>query len=550
MGRRAHLGLIGLTALAAAGVGVAQPNGLFREGFEGRDPLWVRGPANVPYKEEAHIVTEQFKRGDKSSELIQIQAEAAGKELNPAIQYTLPVPNAPVTDDLTVRLWVRSNRPNVRVGVRVVLPRMRNPTNLNEPMTTTLVGEAFTMGGGYWQSLEVRRPVKLLKEEQQRMRTQMLTDVNVADAYVDRLILNVYAGPGLTQVWTDDAEIGPVEESTTKAPVKAQPAALSKLVTPAPSPRVESSKRTAVEFTRDQLRIGGKNVLFRGVRHSDTPLKALRDAGLNTLFVGDRMDPAIYEEAIKQGFWLVPTLTADRPDPESLTREATRFTADDAVLFWYLGGDRRNDNYELTARASRAVREADQQRPIAADAWEGMFNYSRRVDLLAAHRFPLMTSLELPQYRDWLQQRRVLAYPGTFFWTWVQTHLQDWFLRVAYDGGQGPFAEPIGPQPEQIRLMTYLALSAGCKGLGFWSDRFLADSHQGRDRLLTLALLNQELTMLEPLLLSAVDSPAWIDTSIPDVKAAVTRCDRGLLVIPLWLGPGRNTAPVRRRPGS
>ena len=34
-----------------------------------------------------------------------------------------------------------------------------------------------------------------------------------------------------------------------------------------------------------------------------------------------------------------------------------------------------------------------------------------------------------------------------------------------------------------------------------WSDRFLADSHQGTDRLLELALLNQELRMLEPLLL-------------------------------------------------
>ena len=65
------------------------------------------------------------------------------------------------------------------------------------------------------------------------------------------------------------------------------------------------------------------------------------------------------------------------------------------------------------------------------------------------------------------------------------------------------FAEPIGPQPEQIRLLTYTALGAGCRGLGFWSDRFLADSHTGRDRLLQLALLNQELQMLEPLLVTA-----------------------------------------------
>ena len=36
--------------------------------------------------------------------------------------------------------------------------------------------------------------------------------------------------------------------------------------------------------------------------------------------------------------------------------------------------------------------------------------------------------------------------------------------------------EPIGPQPEQIRLLTYLGLAAGCRGLAFSSDRFLEDN--------------------------------------------------------------------------
>ena len=107
-----------------------------------------------------------------------------------------------------------------------------------------------------------------------------------------------------------------------------------------------------------------------------------------------------------------------------------------------------------------------------------------------------MTSLELPQYLTWLNQRRLLAQPrSTFQWTWVQTHLPDWYTSLVYDrksdaGGKamtdGDYKDPIGPQPEQIRLLTYTALAAGCQGLGFWSDRFLADSHQGRDRLLEL----------------------------------------------------------------
>ena len=99
-----------------------------------------------------------------------------------------------------------------------------------------------------------------------------------------------------------------------------------------------------------------------------------------------------------------------------------------------------------------------------------------------------MTTLELPQYREWLETRRRLANPGVFSFTWIQTHLPDWYAELLYNqSAQAEFREPVGPQAEQIRLLAYTALSAGCRGLGYWSDRFLADSHQGRDRLLSSA---------------------------------------------------------------
>src|SRR5262249_32094484 len=158
-------------------------------------------------------------------------------------------------------------------------------------------------------------------------------------------------------------------------------------------------------------------------------------------------------------------------------------------------------------------------RPIAANVWDGFRPYSRAVDMLGVHRFPLMTSLELGQYREWLVQRTQMAEPHTYLWTWIQTHLTDWYVNLVYEPpASQPFEEPIGPQPEQIRLLTYLALSAGYRGLGFWSDRFLANSHQGRDRLLMMALLNQEMEMLEPLLTTA-DKLIWISTRHQEVKA-------------------------------
>src|SRR5262249_25103989 len=63
------------------------------------------------------------------------------------------------------------------------------------------------------------------------------------------------------------------------------------------------------------------------------------------------------------------------------------------------------------------------------------------------------------------------------------------------------------------------------------------------DRLLEVGLLNLEMQMLEPALLSQIKSPFWIDTSQPEVKAAVLFTDKGLLVIPIWLGGGAQYVP-------
>lgn len=535
-----------LIVMLVLGASQLHAQGLHKEGFEGPEPLWVRGPTNVSSTEEGHMLTQQFAHSLPNSEYIRIQSEIAG-QINPFAYYSYPTPSAPVTDDLVLSVWVRANRPGVQLMARLVLPRERNPNNLNESMTTVLRGESYSVGGGFWQPLELRKPVKLLKDEQQRLRTELQRDVNVDGAYIDRVVLNVCAGPGLTEVWVDDVTIGPVVE--VKEPKTAGPAqtvARSSAGSPAVAPAVaKRGGSLAIEFNREQLRVNGKNVLVRGIRHTDTPLKVLREAGFNTLFVGNTIDPALADEASREGLWLVPTLSIDPSDPDGAGREAAKLAVEDNVLFWYLGGDRRAIDSDGVNRAAQAVRSVDPQRAIAADVWDGLWNYSRHVDLISAHRFPLMTSLELPQYRDWLNQRRLLARPGTFFWTWVQTHLQDWYLNTVVPEavGNNRFDDPIGPQAEQIRMLTYLALTAGCKGLGFWSDRFLADSHHGRDRLLAIALLNQELSMLEPLFLGNVDSPMWIDTSVPEVKAAVLRCERGLLVLPIWLGRGAQFVP-------
>jgi len=540
-------------AMAACSIALLPASGqvVHRNGFEARAIGWIKGPADAPAKETAHDVTDQTAHTGQLSEHIQLNAE-----VGTYIHYHYALGRAPVNDELSLGVWIKANRPGTQLMARLVLPRERSADNLNEPLTAMLRGDLYEFVGR-WQRLDLRKPVKLMKAQQQLMRAELRRDVDFTDAYIDRLVLNVYGGPGLTEVWIDDLEAGPLVE---EAPPRPEPAPRetpgTAAGTPTSAPKATRSPRGAtVELNQDHLLIAGKRFLFRAIRHTDTPLKALRDAGFNTVWVDADAAPELTEEAANLGFWIVPSLAVNaRENPSALGPQLAdrvlKFAENDAVLFWDMGGGRTVEEAPAVARLVQAVKGADPQKPIGADVWDGFLPYSRHLDLVGAHRWPLMTALELPQYREWLNQRRLLSRPGTFQWTWIQTHLPDWYANLLHDRKPDPrgrtpqgFNEPIGPQPEQIRLLTYTALAAGCQGLGFWSDRYLADSHQGRDRLLQLALLNQEIQMLEPMLLATIEPPQWIESSRPEVKAAVMRTDRGVLVLPMWLGAGSQFVP-------
>jgi hypothetical protein len=523
-----------------------------RNGFEGKNTSWIKGSADVSFQEIAHLMSDQAPHDGQRCEYLKITSDQGTY-----IFYQYPISRAPINEELSASLWVKANRPGVQLLARVVLPHERDPNNLDDRLTTVIRGDSYRLAGR-WQRLEIGRPVVLMKQQQQLMQAQLKRPVNFTDAYLDALLVNVYTGKGMTEVSLDDLEVGPVIEPAT-AQKESQPA--GKIGVP-PTQVRPPSRAVVVEFNGDQLLVGGKRFFFRGIRHSDTPLKTLRDAGLNTVWFDYATSAVLVQKAVDLGFWVVPALPAAADDPhltasQAPGHEVSRFAEPDAVLFWDLGGALAYEQRKDVLRFAQQVRGADPGRPLGADVWDGLLPYSRGLNLLGIHRWPLMTSLELLQYRDWLEQRRRLAMPGSFLWTWVQTHLPDWYMSLVYDRSperptslvslsktaKNAFDEPIGPQPEQIRLLTYTALASGCRGIGYWSDRFLADSHQGRDRLLAIALLNQEIEMLEPLLVTVDGPPFWIDTKAPEVKAAVLRTPRGVLVLPIWLGSGSQFVP-------
>jgi hypothetical protein len=532
---------------------------IHRDGFEGKKTAWIRGEDNVRAEQKAHTISSDFAHLGTQSEFIQLVCPEGKNDPNQA-NYYYPTQPAPIAEDLVASVWVKASRAGVQLQARLVLPKERNPKQLDEPMTVILTGDKYQLTRR-WQRLEMQNPVKLVKDQQQLLRAQLRRDVDLTDAYIDRLILNLYTGAGQIDVYIDDLEIGPVRPI---APPKTKDVAKAKDGTPVTNPKkeVRPERGYPVHMEQDKLFVDNKPFFFRAIRYTNTPLKTLRDAGFNAVWFDAYAPVEKIEEAISHGFWIVPnlpllgdnSLPPNKGTPSALTSARdvegyaaaiNRFSSVDAVLFWDLGGALQVEKEESLKLTVEAIEKSPAlKRPHGADVWDGFSTLSHHLQMIGTHRYPLLTSLELTKYRDWLQQRRRLANVNALHWTWIQTHVPEWQTQIIYGrkSGEG-FSEPIGPQPEQIRLLTYIGLATGCRGLAFSSDRFLADSHQGRDRLLMMALLNQEIHMLEPLLLTLRETPTWIDTSNPHVKAAVLRCEKGLLVLPIWLGDGAQCVP-------
>jgi hypothetical protein len=538
---------------------------IHRDGFaKNSDPAWFRGDANIHFIEKTHKIDDEHARNAGTSELIKIEANPApGATSAEYVHYYYEIPPAAVSVDLAASVYVKSFRSGIQLKARVVLPKEKDPKNPDAPLTTLVSGDVYR-DVQKWRRLSMGDVSNGLKSQLAALTAKLGRVVDETDAYVDHLVLNVYGGTGVTEVWIDDLSVGPVLPR-------------EKAGDPRPGGRLEARTRKkppAITFSNGDILIdmhddqGERPFFMRAIRHSGVPLAVLEQARFNTLWFPNPVSDEVYEEAVRAKFFLVPTLPLPQSDwdptdpkqaaPATLEKDAElvaqhfrKFLASDAVLMWDLGSGRTTDQVRRVARLAETVRTYDPRRPRAIDLWDGYAAYSNYVDAIGAHRWPLFTSLEVGGYKDWLTQRRVLTGPGKLSWTWIQTHLPEWYLgHVHGDPACTTFPAPIGPHPEQIRILTYLALAAGYRGLGYWSDQFLADSTHGQDRLLEIALLNAEMELLEPVLLAAQDPARWIPTSHPHVQAAIIRGAKETVVLPVWLGPGTQHCPDQMTVGA
>jgi len=505
-------------------------------GFEGPDASWRDAGGDAAYEIRQHARV----RGEAHTGANCERLTVVGNH-GTYVYVSHEVGRPRVIDELLPTIWVKSDRPGLQVLAQVILPRTPDPRT-GRPVSTIVGGTSYA-NVNHWQQLRIDDTPTLLARQIRVLRTQMGPGVDGREAYVDRVLLNVYGGPGTTTVWIDDLDIAgyvaaPTDAGTAAVPTgPTAPGGPSGLVHPG---TVGISERRRVELIGSVLTVEGRPMFPRAVRHQGEPLAFLEKLGFNAVWLDRPASAEILAEASRTGMWLIcppprptsPYLPADQAvAPEEIGPPY------DPVLVWQMGSGLPGSQLDATGRQADEVRLADRQkRPLICQAEDDLRSYSRHVDLLLIDRRPLGTSLELADFGNWLCRQPRLARPGTPIWTTIQTQPRAALReQLAALGPDRP--PPLTIPEEQIRLLVYTAVASGSRGLVFDSQSPLnAEDPDSRQRAMALELLNLELRLIEPWA-AAGGFVTAVSGNRPEVAGSLLRTDRARLLLSIWSAP-------------
>ncbi|MCH8923382.1 MAG: hypothetical protein IIA67_09585, partial [Planctomycetes bacterium] len=515
----------------------------WREGFEGIEPSWRRASSDASYRIDRHQRSHRGAHGDahRGSGCEWIKLSARGGTY---VHFEHDIGQAPVLDELAPSVWVRSDRSGMQALVRVVMPRTRDPAS-GEPLVVFVRGEKYTRTGR-WQQLAVDNIPRKLQREAQMLRARTKTPVDWREAYVDRVVLNVYGGRGTTNVWIDDLEVAGYVDRRADLVDRPRPTSASPV----------RSLRDSVRPRRDEVKLPSRRFQARGslilvdgrpafprmIQYQGEPLGWLKTLGFNTVRLSRPASEKLLAEAQRHGLWLVcppPTnATYDGlPGGRSLRGQSGSLSYD-VVLAWDLGHDLAADDLAGVKRVADQLRAAEgrMSRPLVGAPAADLRSYSRILDVLDVGRLPLGTSLSLDQLARWYQLRPRTARPGSMIWNTVQTQLSP----ASHPSGAALWGHQIPPtaDPQQIRLIAHLAIASGSRGLSFQSlSRLDAQDPQSRLRAMSLELLNLELSLIEPWA-AASRFVTSSTSSDPEISASVAQDDRSRLLLALRTSAG------------
>ncbi len=491
----------------------------FLDGFETPQPSWQREYTDGAINLQAQDRSERAAHGGRLSEHFQFETTSGNQFF---VSYATP--RVPVSDDLSVSVFVRANRGGVQIYGRVVLPADIDPET-KAPSFVMVPGTIFDEPDR-WQKLELVHMLPSMERLARVLRASSRRPVRLDGAYVERVVVNLLDSPGQSEVFLDDLEISPVPEAVLAAWSKSQSSGDARALGRGGALAVKgpSQDQGRVRLERNLLEKRGSQQRFfpwfpTAIDAPGANPVELRRAGFDVLVDDGQMDPKRLKSMTDGGVLLMKRLTGATTSegPHRLLDQITAYPLRKSVAFWHIG-DRLGRQREIKTREEELARfresltairglDDDDSHLVTANVEGELPLFARAplgLDVIGFQPRMWASAQTLLESYEYLHQRRLLTVRsnlGGLFWAWIQAMTPPEVVRNIWgDNTPPPWGVP-PVQPEQLRLMTYLALSEGYRGLGFVGDADLTRADgPGRALLIEMSFLNLEIDICEQIL--------------------------------------------------
>lgn len=492
--------------------------------FEGPRIAWEREHTDTTINLIAQERSPRAAQDGTRSERFQFESE-------PGSQFfvSYPLPKVPVTDALTTVLHVRANRVGVQLYGRVVLPEDVDPET-RAPSFLLIQGTSYERVDR-WQRLELTHMLPSIERQARVLRASSRRPVSLKGAYLDRVVVNLMGGPGASEVFLDNLSVSPIPadllEKWTKngrdRPAQGSgPVSNRRADGKAGSTPIVRLQRNSLQRLADDRKY--HDWLPTAIDAPGADPATLRRYGFDVLVDDRKSDPGRIKAAIEKGFFLMPRLrlngAAAGTDPQQVLADVDAYPFKDAVAFWQVGEGlgrkrdlkKREEELDGVRRVVTAMRQlpagfsrlttavVDGNLPLYARAPGNLDTIGIQPLLWASGQPPL-------EGREFLNQRRrltALANPRELFWAWIPAAAPPLITSNIWGEDVPPSWGVPQVSPAQLRLMTYLALSTGYRGLGYLGDAELTRPG-GRPLLIEMAFLNEEIDLCESILARSSD---------------------------------------------
>ena len=400
-------------------------------------------------------------------------------------------------NDFEASISVVASAAGVRPGLILLLPQQTDPRT-GQPLQTIVRGDALR-DVDIAKTLTVKATKQSIDAQLRSLRAELHpTDINSQGAIVIGLALMFDALPGEQFIEIRDAEYGPVVP-----PDSALIPLAANAFGPAASKMPVGRSYLPLDISLDSIQLDHEPAILRmGPDHGES-IEMLQQLGLNTVWVQDVREADRARDLYDSGFAVLATPPHPEFEPGDFSKLLQALPPLDQLCpnasGWYLGTRVSREDLMHLLAWSREVRSGDRtfQRPQLADLTEAEGAAAREIDLIGIGRHVIGRSDSFGELRNLLFRRRRAGGQLAFPWTWIQIEpsstQQTWRSAMKLEQ---PYVEP-----EQIQHQVYAALSAGCKGIGFWKTAPLQpDNPRDQETAIAIELACLEIELLEPFL--------------------------------------------------